>query len=62
MSLPRRRIEPELGDRKPVSRLNRVVLPAPFGPTRAWIVPSLMARSTVSTARKPRKSLVRPQV
>src|SRR5665647_1175479 len=62
MSLPRKRIEPEVGARNPVSRLKSVVLPAPLGPTKAWIVPSVMVRSTPLTARKPWKSLVRPRV
>ena len=32
MSLPSKRILPEVGGKVPVSRLKSVVLPAPFGP------------------------------
>ncbi len=53
---------PEVGVRKPVSRLNKVVLPAPFGPTRACTLPSATSRSTPWTAAKPRNSLVSARV
>ena len=36
--------------------------PAPLGPIRAWICPSVICRSTWSTAVKPRNVLVRPWV
>ena len=39
MSRPLKRIVPRVGGRNEVSRLKQVVLPAPFGPIRAWIVP-----------------------
>ena len=39
MSRPLKRIVPRVGGRNAVSRLKQVVLPAPFGPIRAWIVP-----------------------
>jgi hypothetical protein len=45
-----------------VSRLNVVVLPAPFGPMSAWIAPRRTWRFTPSTATKPLNSLVRPRV
>src|SRR5207244_2483703 len=45
-----------------VSRLKTVVLPAPFGPISAWIVPRRIWRSTPRTAAKPPNSLVRPRV
>src|SRR5215211_474835 len=38
---------------KPVSTLNRVVLPAPFGPMRAMIRPSGTSRCSTSVARRP---------
>src|SRR5437764_3510878 len=55
-------MRPELGSRNLVNRLKTVVLPAPFGPIRAWIVPRRTLRSTPRTAAKPRNSLVRPRV
>ena len=62
MSLPSNTIEPDDGDRKPVRRLNSVVLPAPLGPTSAWMVPSVTERLTSETALNPRNSLVRERV
>src|SRR5271157_138151 len=53
---------PALGSRNFVKRLKTVVLPAPFGPISAWIVPRRILRSTPCTALKPRNSLVRPRV
>ena len=38
MSRPLKWIRPAVGVRKCVSRLKNVVLPAPFGPIRAWMV------------------------
>src|ERR1044071_1556512 len=55
-------MRPALGSRNLVSRLNTVVLPAPFGPISAWIVPRRTCRSTPRTAAKPRNSFVRPRV
>src|SRR5271154_2453454 len=55
-------IRPPLGCRNLVSRLNTVVLPAPFGPMSAWIDPRRTLRSTLRTALKPRKSLLSPSV
>src|SRR5207248_6067392 len=55
-------MRPELGSRNLVNRLKTVVLPAPFGPISAWIVPRRTFRSTPRTAAKPRNSLVRPRV
>ncbi len=40
MSRPLNRIAPRVGGRNAVSRLKQVVLPAPFGPISAWIVPA----------------------
>src|SRR6266436_2490810 len=53
---------PALGSRNFVNRLKTVVLPAPFGPINAWIVPRRILRSTPCTAVKPRNSLVRLRV
>src|SRR3954452_7193275 len=55
-------MDPAVGSRNLVSRLNTVVLPAPFGPISAWIVPRCTRRSTPCTAVKPRNSFVRPRV
>src|SRR5690606_13435950 len=51
---------PPFGRSKPVSRLNRAVLPAPFGPTRAVIVPRWTSRCSTSTATRPPR--VRPMI
>src|SRR6266478_5489982 len=53
---------PALGSRNFVKRWKTVVLPAPFGPISAWIVPRRIFRSTPCTAVKPRNSFVRPRV
>src|SRR5271163_3050503 len=53
---------PAVGLRNLVSRLNTVVLPAPFGPIKAWIVPRVTARLTLRTAMKPLNSLVNTRV
>ena len=47
MSRPLKRIVPRVGGRNVVSRLKQVVLPAPFGPISAWIVPGLHAQIDV---------------
>ena len=62
MSSPSKTILPEVGVRNLVSRLKQVVLPAPFGPISAWIVPRRTRRLTLSTATKPLNSLVRSGV
>src|SRR5271166_5216216 len=53
---------PAVGSRNLVSRLKTVVLPAPFGPIKAWMVPRRTARSTPRTAVNPRNSFVSPLV
>ena len=45
-----------------VSRLKHVVLPAPFGPINAWMLPRRTRRSTSRTAEKPANSLLNPRV
>ena len=62
MSMPLKRIWPEVGVRNLVSRLKQVVLPAPLGPISAWMLPRCTCRSTLLTATKPLNSLVRPRV
>src|SRR5882724_10016980 len=39
----------------------RVLLPAPFSPTRAWISPPYASKDTVSLATTPGKALVMPR-
>src|SRR5688572_27506048 len=51
MRCPARRIRPDSGGRWPAMALNRVVLPAPFGPMRPVIEPLGTRRLTRSTAR-----------
>ena len=51
----RKRMRPAAGARKPETRLNTVVLPAPLGPISAVIVPSATAKTDASTAATPPK-------
>src|SRR3954447_8888933 len=51
---------PVLGWSNPVSRLNRVVLPAPFGPMRPVIPPRWISRWSTETAVRPPKERVTP--
>src|SRR5688572_30055941 len=53
-------MDPRVGCRNLVRRLKQVVLPAPFGPISAWMLPRFTARSTPFTAKKPPNSLVSP--
>src|SRR5262249_56077487 len=62
MSCSLNKIRPRVGLRNLVSRLKHVVLPAPFGPIKAWIVPRLTRRLTPLTAVKPANSFVRSSV
>src|SRR3954470_7183458 len=52
-------MRPELGIKNLVSRLKQVVLPAPFGPISAWMLPRLTRRLTLLTATKPLNSFVK---
>ena len=45
-------MRPAWGDKKPVTRLNRVVLPAPLGPMTALTAPGATPKLTCSTALK----------
>src|SRR3989304_7118513 len=51
-------MRPELGLRKPVMVLKRVVLPAPLGPMRPVMLPLATLRLQPSTARTPPNDLV----
>src|ERR1700726_1041971 len=62
MSCPLYRIRPAEGFRNLVNRLKHVVLPAPFGPINAWILPRRTRRSTSRTAKNPANSFVNPWV
>src|SRR5262249_49328994 len=55
-------ISPPVGRMNLVRRLKQVVLPAPFGPINAWMVPRTTRRLTPLTATKPANSLVRLRV
>src|ERR1043165_591459 len=55
MSRPSRKILPAVGRSTPVNRLMSVVLPAPFGPIRAWRAPFWTASETLSVATMPPK-------
>ena len=62
ISRPLKKIWPRVGSRKCVSRLKQVVLPAPFGPISAWMLPRRTLSDTSLTATKPLNSLVSPRV
>src|SRR5688572_23417217 len=53
MSCPSTNTRPALGVTIPQMMLIKVVLPAPFGPSRAKISPLRMSRSTCFSASKP---------
>src|SRR5580692_894694 len=55
-------MRPRVGCRNLVSRLKHVVLPAPFGPISAWMVPRATRSATPFTAVNPANSLVRSSV
>ena len=61
MLRPSSSTSPALGARKPFSRLNAVVLPAPFGPMMPRIMPSRTSKPTSSTAFRPPKLFDRPR-
>src|SRR5437016_4347904 len=62
MSLPAKNTRPSSAARNPQTRLNRVVLPAPFGPMIACSRRGASARLTWSTATRPPKRLVSPSM
>src|SRR5712692_4844922 len=51
---------PEVGCTDPATMLNRVVLPAPFGPISPQIWPSASSKLTSFSAASPAKYFVRP--
>ena len=53
ISSPWKRMVPALTGRLPAMRLNRVVLPAPFGPITALILPAGTPKLTSLTACRP---------
>ena len=55
---PSKSIRPASGWYIPVTILSRVLLPAPFSPTRAWIWPGWNESDTSSSARTPGKRLL----
>src|SRR5581483_212800 len=61
-SRPSRRIDPADGRINPEIMLNRVVLPAPFGPMTLVTLARATSRSTALTATRPPKRLVRPRI
>src|SRR5438477_7262554 len=62
MSRPSSKTRPRSGRRWPVIRLNRVDLPAPFGPITAAICRVSTFSDTSDTATKPENDLVRPAI
>src|SRR3954447_20059043 len=62
MSRPSSNTWPLSGGRWPVIRLNRVDLPAPFGPMTAAICRASTRNDTSETATKPENDLRRPDI
>src|SRR5260370_6427906 len=57
ISCPSNRIVPSFGWRNPLTKLNTVVFPAPFGPITKTISPSFIVNDTFFTAASPPKRL-----
>ena len=55
MSSPLKTIRPELGRSTPVRQLKKVLLPAPFGPMMARILPGKTSKLTCDSAASPPK-------
>src|SRR5881396_1857882 len=62
MSRSPSQIPPACGFRNPLTTLNSVVFPAPFGPSTPTISPGFTARSTPSSAAIPPKCSVTSRV
>src|SRR5271168_4800162 len=62
ISLPSRIMLPAVGLSTPVSKLITVVLPAPFGPIKAWRAPFSIDSETSCAATMPPKRFSRPIV
>src|SRR3954469_22847279 len=60
-SSPRNSIVPDVAGRSPAITLNRVVLPAPFGPRIARRAPGATSRSTSRTAVRPPNRRLTPR-
>ena len=60
MSSPLSWMHPEVGHKTPVRQLNKVLLPAPFGPMMARISSRRTSKLTPLSATKPPKRTVRP--
>ena len=59
---PSNRMAPASGRCRPLIRLNTVVLPAPFGPISAVMLPCATANEQPSTARMPPNDLLRSRI
>src|SRR5260370_37403381 len=57
ISWPSNRIVPSFGWRNPLTKLNTVVFPAPFGPITKTVSPSFIVNDTFFTAAMPPKRL-----
>src|SRR5690242_3508874 len=55
-------IDPAVGASAPAMRLKSVVLPAPFGPMRPAISPSLRSKETSATATAPPKAFLSARI
>src|SRR5207244_3181685 len=62
ISSPKTRKRPSEGDNNPASNCNRVLLPAPFGPSRARTRPGASVMVTLSSATREPKYFERPLV
>src|SRR5205085_784705 len=62
MFSPLNRMRPAVGRSTPVRQLNKVLLPAPFGPMTARISPGSTSNETLLSAVKPPKRSVSPSV
>src|SRR5579862_6986235 len=53
MSSPLKTMRPPVGVSTPVRQLKKVLLPAPFGPMMAWVLPRSTAKLTCDSAARP---------
>src|SRR3984957_6917215 len=61
-TLPSNSISPSSGRNWPQTQLNRVVLPAPLGPTRPTLSPAQTSKVMACTALIPPKDLLTPEM
>ena len=52
-SSPLKMMRPLVGRSTPVRQLKKVLLPAPFGPMMAWVLPRSIAKLTLDSAASP---------